>query len=68
MVLDDIADDAILVKVASPSFCAKVFAEDDLHVPDVLPGPERLKYQICEAQHLHNSQTASGSDACKPSL
>ncbi len=27
-------------------------AAPHLHVPDVLPAPERLKDQVCEAEHL----------------
>lgn len=52
MVLDDISDDAVLIKVAAPPFCAEVFAEDDLHIPDEGAAPKGLKDQVGKAQHL----------------
>jgi hypothetical protein len=48
-------DDAVLVEVAPAPLGAKVLAEDDLHVLDVLPGPQRLKHQVREAQHLRRA-------------
>jgi hypothetical protein len=44
--------DAVLVKVAAAPLGAKVLAEDDLHVLDVLPAPQRLENQVGEAQDL----------------
>ena len=55
MILDDISDDAILVKIAAPALCAKVFAEDDLYIPDEAAAPQRLKYQIGEPQDLQGN-------------
>lgn len=52
VVLNDIPDDAILIKVAASAFRAKIFAEDDLHITDEGATPERLKHQIGKAQHL----------------
>ena len=57
MVLDDITDDAILVEVPSPPFCAEVFTEDDLDIADVLPAPQRLKHQVCKSKDLHKIQS-----------
>ena len=53
MILDDISDDAILIKVAASALCAKVFTENDLHIPDEGSAPQRLEHQVSEAQHLH---------------
>jgi len=55
MVLDDITDDAILVKVAATPLCAKVLTEDDLHVADEAAIPQWLKDQVGEPQHLHTT-------------
>ena len=46
MVLNDIPDDAIVVKIASPSFCAKVLTEDHLHIANVIAAPQGLKNQV----------------------
>ena len=54
MVLDDVPDDAVLVKVPAAPLRAKVLAEDDLHVPDILPAPERLEHQVGKSQHLQS--------------
>mmetsp|Transcript_8867 Transcript_8867/g.21925 ORF Transcript_8867/g.21925 Transcript_8867/m.21925 type:complete len:358 (-) Transcript_8867:2504-3577(-) len=51
VVLDDVADDAVLVKVAATPLGAKVLTENDLHVADVLARPQRLKHEVGEAQH-----------------
>ena len=53
MILDDISDDAILIKVAASALCAKVFTENDLHISDEGSAPQRLKHQVSKAQHLH---------------
>ena len=53
MVLNDIADDAVLVEVAAASLCAKVLTEDDLHIADEAAVPQRLEDQVGKAQHLH---------------
>ena len=50
VVLDDVPDDAVRVKVAPPPFGAKVFGKDDLHVANVLAGPQGLKHQVGKAQ------------------
>ena len=55
MVLDDITDDAVLVKVAAAPLCAKVLTEDDLHIADKAAVPQRLKDQVGKAQHLHTT-------------
>lgn len=52
VVLDDVTDDAVLVKVAPSPLRAEVFTENHLHVADVLPAPQRLKHQVGESQHL----------------
>lgn len=52
MVLDDISDDAVLVEVAAPALRAKVFAEDDLHIPDEAAAPQRLKDEVGKPQNL----------------
>lgn len=52
MVLDDISDDAILVKVSASPLCAKVFAEDDLYIPDEAAAPQGLKDQVGKPQNL----------------
>ena len=36
VVLDDVPDDAVVVKVPSPALGAKVLAEDDLHMAAML--------------------------------
>ena len=54
MVLDDISDDAVLIKVAASAFCAKVFAEDDLYVPDEAAAPQGLEYQVGKSQDLQD--------------
>ena len=59
VVLDDVADDAVLVEVAAAALRAEVLAEDDLHVADVLPAPQRLEHQIREAQHLQPQPCAA---------
>jgi hypothetical protein len=46
VVLQDVADDAILIKVAASAFSAEVLAEDDLDAPDILSAPERFKDKI----------------------
>mmetsp|Transcript_17395 Transcript_17395/g.52121 ORF Transcript_17395/g.52121 Transcript_17395/m.52121 type:complete len:381 (-) Transcript_17395:766-1908(-) len=50
VVLDDVTDDAILVKVPAAPLCAEILTEDDLHVPDIFPVPERLKEQVGKPQ------------------
>ncbi len=55
MVLYNIADDAILVKVATASLCAKVLTEDDLHIADEAAVPQWLKDQVGKPQHLHTT-------------
>lgn len=59
MVLNDVTDDAILVKVAAAALCAKVFTEDDLHIADEGPAPQGLKDEVSKPQHL--SSQAYGS-------
>ena len=53
--MNDITDDAVLVKVAAASLCAKVLTEDDLHVADEAAVPQWLKDQVGEPQHLHTT-------------
>ena len=55
VILDDISDDAVLIKVSAPPFSAKVFTENDLHVANVLPTPKGLKYEIGKSQDLQKS-------------
>ena len=54
VVLDDISDDAILIKVAAPALCAKVFTENDLYIPDEAAAPQGLKYQVGKSQDLQD--------------
>lgn len=54
MVLDDISDDAILIKVAAPALCAEVFTENDLYIPDEAAAPQGLKYEVGKSQHLQD--------------
>ena len=54
VVLDDVSDDAILVKVAAPPLCAKVLAENDLHIPDEAAAPQGLKYEVGKPQDLQD--------------
>ncbi len=54
VVLDDVSDDAVLVKIAAAALCAKVFAEDDLDIADKVPAPQRLEHQVGKSQHLHH--------------
>ena len=52
MVLYDVPDDAVLIKVSPTPLSAEVFAENDLDVSDVLSAPQGLKHQICKSQDL----------------
>lgn len=52
VVLDDVTDDAVTIKVAAAALRPEVFAEDHLDVPNVLPAPQRLEHQVGEPQHL----------------
>ena len=61
VVLDDISDDAILIKVAAPALCAKVLAENDLHIPDEAAAPQGLKYEVGKPQHLQDETAACPS-------
>lgn len=54
MVLDDISDDAVLIKVAASALGAKVFTENDLHIPDEAAAPQGLKYQVGKSQDLQD--------------
>ena len=51
MVLDDVADDAVLVKVPAPALRAEGLLEDDLHVRDVVPVPQRRQKAVREPHH-----------------
>mmetsp|Transcript_5526 Transcript_5526/g.9576 ORF Transcript_5526/g.9576 Transcript_5526/m.9576 type:complete len:218 (+) Transcript_5526:1206-1859(+) len=51
VVLDDVADDPVLVEVPSPPVRPKVLLEDDLDRLDILAAPQRLEHQVGEAQH-----------------
>ncbi len=64
MVLNDITDDAILVKVATATLCAKVLTEDDLHIADEAAVPQWLKDQVGKPQHLHTTVGSLVSIAC----
>lgn len=55
MVLDDISDDAVLVEVAASALRAKIFTEDDLHVPDEAAAPQGLKDEVGKPQNLQTS-------------
>mmetsp|Transcript_38372 Transcript_38372/g.123851 ORF Transcript_38372/g.123851 Transcript_38372/m.123851 type:complete len:472 (+) Transcript_38372:411-1826(+) len=51
VVLQHVADDAILVKVAAAPLRPEVLLEDDLHVLDVLPVPDALEADVGKTQH-----------------
>lgn len=51
MVLDDIPNDAILVKVPHAPIRPEILAENDLHVADKVAAPQRLKDEVGKAQH-----------------
>lgn len=52
VVLDDVSDNAILVKVAPSPLCAEVFTEDDLYISDEAAAPQGFKNQVGKSQHL----------------
>ena len=60
MVLNDISDDAILIKVSAPPFRAEVFAEDDLHIADEGAAPKGLEDQVGKPQHLQTGSQTVG--------
>lgn len=39
VILDDISNDAVFIKVATPALGAKVFTENDLYIPDEAAAP-----------------------------
>ena len=51
VVLDDVTNDAVLIKVTPATVCTKVLTENDLHIADEVTAPQRLKDQIGKAQH-----------------
>ena len=59
MILDDISDNSVMIKVPTTAFGAKILREDDLNALDVLPRPERLKDQIRKPQYLHTDFDSS---------
>jgi len=50
VVLHDVANDAVVVKVPAAALGAKVLGEANLHVADVRPGPEGLEHDVAEAE------------------
>lgn len=53
MVLDDVSDDAELVKVAPAALCAESFLHDNLDVVDVLAGPHRREEEVAKPHDKH---------------
>ena len=60
--MDDISDDAILVKVAAAALCAKVLTENDLDIADEIPAPEGLEDQVGKPQHLRYTDVGCPAD------
>lgn len=59
MILDDIADDTILVKISTTALSSEVFAEYDLDIADVLPAPQRFKHEVRKPKHLQMTQLST---------
>mmetsp|Transcript_4173 Transcript_4173/g.15289 ORF Transcript_4173/g.15289 Transcript_4173/m.15289 type:complete len:394 (-) Transcript_4173:383-1564(-) len=51
VILHDIANDAVMVKVSTSALGAKIFAKVDLHVTDVVAIPQRLEHDVGKSQH-----------------
>ena len=46
VILYDISDDAIAIKIAAATFRPKIFTEDNLNISDILSTPKWLKHQV----------------------
>lgn len=51
MVLDDVSDDSVCIKVPAPALSSGIFAEHNLHIANVVAMPERLEHEVRETQH-----------------